>query len=244
MNSIKIKMKNEDFDIIENWDMTQIFNEKIKLDFVEYYDEIYLYNEPTDDVKRFGLFNSYRIKIINPITIMDENPCIIVQAVTRGDDEHPYVKNELRYEFLNDKLTLNMFVGSTAATMDKSLEEYDKLEAVYKYICGLAFRTVMYINYKMLSDRVEKNIPFKDNIQENKTENKTEKTEKKYYSLCEAIKYISKSHGGHHEIKCEKWSVRGHYRKYKNGKTIFIKEFTKGKKKDETIQIKQKIYMV
>lgn len=37
----------------------------------------------------------------------------------------------------------------------------------------------------------------------------------------------------HKNIHCPAWGVRGHYRHYKNGNTIFIKAYTKGKYKDK-----------
>lgn len=38
----------------------------------------------------------------------------------------------------------------------------------------------------------------------------------------------------------ENWAVRGHYRHYKNGKTIFIEGYEKGKKRQEKLQRKTK----
>ena len=35
-------------------------------------------------------------------------------------------------------------------------------------------------------------------------------------------------HGGHHRSPRGQFSVRGHYRHYKNGKTVWIREYTKG----------------
>ena len=35
------------------------------------------------------------------------------------------------------------------------------------------------------------------------------------------------------QITCPAWGVRGHYRHYKNGKTVFIQPYVKGKKRDE-----------
>ncbi|MBO7673044.1 hypothetical protein J6S88_06525 [bacterium] len=41
----------------------------------------------------------------------------------------------------------------------------------------------------------------------------------------------------HHEITCDCWGVKGHYRHYKSGKVVFIKPFKKGKNKDNEIDI-------
>ena len=41
------------------------------------------------------------------------------------------------------------------------------------------------------------------------------------------------------EISCPAWGVRGHFRHYKSGKTVFIQPYVKGKKRDE---YKGKVY--
>lgn len=42
-------------------------------------------------------------------------------------------------------------------------------------------------------------------------------------------------------ITCEAWGVRGHYRRYKNGKVVYIKPYVKGKKRNE-VEPKDTIY--
>lgn len=61
------------------------------------------------------------------------------------------------------------------------------------------------------------------------------KIDNKVYSLNNIIRYVSACKSGiHKNITCECWSVRGHYRHYKNGKVTFIKSYTKGVKRNET----------
>lgn len=58
----------------------------------------------------------------------------------------------------------------------------------------------------------------------------------KIYLFDDIIKYIHDNYvskGGHHNIQCPCWEVRGHYRRYKSGKVVFIKSFKKGKKRNE-----------
>lgn len=43
------------------------------------------------------------------------------------------------------------------------------------------------------------------------------------------------------EYKCEAWGVRGHIRHLKNGKTVFVRPYVKGKKRDE-VKAQDKIY--
>jgi hypothetical protein len=45
-----------------------------------------------------------------------------------------------------------------------------------------------------------------------------------------------------HIITCEHWSVKGHYRHYKNGKVVWISPHERGKNKDTKIQ--NKVYKI
>lgn len=61
---------------------------------------------------------------------------------------------------------------------------------------------------------------------------------KEEYKLFDVIRKYSKhiNHNKHH-YSCEAWEVKGHFRHYKNGKTVWVKPFTKGKGK-----VKEKEY--
>lgn len=52
---------------------------------------------------------------------------------------------------------------------------------------------------------------------------------------------IAKS--GNRAITCPCWSVRGHYRHYKSGKVVFIKNYEKGKEKGK-VKPKDKTYTI
>ena len=101
-------------------------------------------------------------------------------------------------------------------------------------------------NYIMSANRTRKIIKRQWN-NKNKT-NKEVKTPtpKKVYLLDEIIEYVYENKlnkGNHNEIQCPCWSVRGHYRHYKSGKVVFVKNYLKGKKRD-TEQPKPKEYYV
>ncbi|MBU5480913.1 hypothetical protein [Blautia sp. MSJ-19] len=70
----------------------------------------------------------------------------------------------------------------------------------------------------------------------------------KVFLLDDLVEYVVKNniypkHSAHHSIQCPCWSVRGHYRTYKSGKTVFVKPHRKGKKR-ETAEPKENIYIV
>lgn len=95
-------------------------------------------------------------------------------------------------------------------------------------------KTTKEITHKILSS--EKQVK-KKNIPENK----------KVFlfgEICDYF-YLDKLSGNmqSREIVCPCWSVRGHYRHYKSGKVIFVKEYKKGKERANT-EPKDKTYTV
>ncbi len=82
----------------------------------------------------------------------------------------------------------------------------------------------------------------------NKERIEIEKTNRKYkpinerkeykpkteYKLFEIIrKYQKHINSNRHNITCDYWEVKGHFRHYKNGKVVYIKPFSKGKNKEK-----------
>lgn len=70
----------------------------------------------------------------------------------------------------------------------------------------------------------------------------------KIFLLDEIVEYVDEQGltaqpTGTHTITCPCWGVRGHYRHYKSGKTVFVKAFKKGKDR-ETAEPQDKIYTV
>jgi len=66
----------------------------------------------------------------------------------------------------------------------------------------------------------------------------------KIYLFDDIVKYVSENYipeGSHHNIQNPCWEVRGHYRHYKSGKTVFVKSYRKGKQRDK-IEPKSKEY--
>lgn len=75
-------------------------------------------------------------------------------------------------------------------------------------------------------------------------EHRISTSQNKIYLLDDIVKYVYDNYvpqGGTHNIQCECWGVRGHYRTYKSGKKIWINAFKKGKKRNET-EPKDKTY--
>lgn len=74
----------------------------------------------------------------------------------------------------------------------------------------------------------EKTIPKERIIRPKADGNKT-------YLFRDIVKYVNhQKQKEKHNITCECWGVRGHYRHYKNGNVTFIHEYQKGKKRNES----------
>lgn len=111
-------------------------------------------------------------------------------------------------------------------------------------IAEIVIRTMVYImntpRNKILKPKVTKEIA------KNKYKNLKTKKDNKIYLLDEIVEYVNDngltvSSYGTHKINCPCWSVRGHYRHYKNGRVVFVKSYEKGKEKGRT-KPKNKVY--
>lgn len=94
-------------------------------------------------------------------------------------------------------------------------------------------------------DKITKEIISKDKANKKK-DNKNVYGNKKVYLLDEIVEYVNNNgltvlSNGTYKINCPCWSVRGHYRHYKNGRVVFVKSYEKGKEKGRT-KPKNKVY--
>jgi hypothetical protein len=116
--------------------------------------------------------------------------------------------------------------------------------------CELAVILVYKICNYIMSAPKEKVIKEKIKVDVNKAKRKNiaSNNQKKIYLLREIIEYVQDNNfqsenKSTHKISCDCWGVRGHYRHYKSGKVVFIKEYKKGKNRDKK-EPQGKIYTV
>lgn len=100
-------------------------------------------------------------------------------------------------------------------------------------------------NRKYIMTKIEERDKKVKEVKKTKSNSRHKKNNKKYekkeiYLLNELVEYVSNSNS-HHVITCECWTVRGHYRHYKNGKIVFIPSYNKGKYKNKNIE-QDKVY--
>lgn len=125
-------------------------------------------------------------------------------------------------------------------------KEEDKQYAPLYTECAERIYAVM--SYIMTTERkrVEKQRPAQKASPKKKHKSKSEN--KSIYLLSEIVDYVNDNGllirpSGNHKITCPCWSVRGHYRTYKNGKKVFVKSFEKGKERGK-VAPKQHTYVV
>ena len=120
----------------------------------------------------------------------------------------------------------------------------------YRFVaCCVVENIVKLCNYIMSANREkvykESNKNYKNN---NNLTTSSIRTNKKVFLLDEIVEYVHDNNllsknKSTHNIQCDCWGVRGHYRHYKNGKVVFVKEYKKGKNRDKK-EPQGKIYTV
>ena len=149
----------------------------------------------------------------------------------------------LLYEqFLNDELR-------------NPKQRHERQIQMQRFIINLVFEFEFFVMHGLEHRKVtEKEYASKvlKQEKENKKKNKTRKPNQQLNTIInidEIVKYIKPGDfkrivtGSSRTYQCEDWEVRGHWRHYKNGKTIFINSYHKGVKRNEGIE-KDKTYTI
>ena len=182
-----------------------------------------------------GLNIVFAAKIFFDNNIVDDG--IQIHLIVHGGNP---VKESIAYEVkYNDYYYANMSVYCNNNSKKWTDIGYD-----------IAFLVLRVITYIMSYDRkrVQKKISLNHNPKEEEILKRNKPCDTKIFLLDEIVEYVDKNglnkkiENGR-EIQCPCWSVRGHYRHYKSGKVVFVKNYLKGKKRD-TEQPKPKEYFV
>ena len=96
-------------------------------------------------------------------------------------------------------------------------------------------------------ERIQKKKTSESSENNNKEQRKEYKP-KNIYLLDEIVDYVNENgltiqSSDTHKINCPCWSVRGHYRHYKSGKVVFVKNYKKGKERGK-INPQNKTYTI
>ena len=63
------------------------------------------------------------------------------------------------------------------------------------------------------------------------------------YLLDDIVEYVS-NNKSIHKFTCECWTVRGHFRHYKNGTVGWVSSYEKGSKRNSGVISKEKVYII
>lgn len=115
-------------------------------------------------------------------------------------------------------------------------------------LAQLVLRVILYImttpREKIVKTKIQNEVKENANIESKKKPS----AENKVYLLDEIVDYVNENgltiqSSGTHKINCPCWSVRGHYRHYKSGKVVFVKNYKKGKERGK-INPQNKTYTI
>ena len=123
--------------------------------------------------------------------------------------------------------------GDISKTADQAADELKKFACAH---LAMVFITESYIMTKQRNRKVkyEEIEPNEVKLDSNVKKRKHIKKRKDEPITIDFDDIVSGRimHGRKHIIRCGKWPVRGHYRHYKSGKVVFIKQFEKGKNRN------------
>lgn len=124
------------------------------------------------------------------------------------------------------------------------LEDFKKKGYVENgtYIVEMVLKVICYIQYTS-KHRLRTNIVGTNNYNKHKNIPYVSRNGNKIYLLDDIKLYDNCVRDSGKEIQCPCWSVRGHYRHYKNGKVVFIQSYNKGKDR-ANVKPKAKEYYV
>lgn len=109
-------------------------------------------------------------------------------------------------------------------------------EIMYKRIYQALFALSYYDD---VFDVEEKTVKVNSKKTANKARSRHHNNAVKHYKVFKIknAEDLKRTMAKHHTITCELWGVKGHYRRYKSGKTVYIAPYTKGRNKDKDITV-------
>ena len=147
-------------------------------------------------------------------------------------------KHEFSWDFINHEYNKDDVMYDRCKCFEYDRESYIKNEIADDFQIEAELSCIIWACYYIMTAKREKSVKPKGTPRGQKESIKESKKhyDKKVFLLDEIIEYVNEigisqnTHTGK-PINCPCWSVRGHYRHYKSGKVIFVKEHEKGKQR-------------
>lgn len=190
------------------------------------------------------LFNEFRLCIKGRLFRHKEEANLVykIEIDGYGDNQAIYIRKIMNHqsgkrdisEFV---ITINEFLNNVLKMLqdniNKQIYEMEIDEEVVELLVPMFF--MHYCIDKAMNQQYEykeiTNKKYKPMNERSKSKPKTE------YKLFEIIrKYERHINKNRHNMTCEHWEVKGHFRHYKSGKVVYIKPFSKGKNKEAKIE--------
>ena len=111
---------------------------------------------------------------------------------------------------------------------------------IKQYIMNESYNRKVVIRDRLAKDETSSVEDIVGDIKDLKKKIKNQKKQRVACLLSDIINYATVM--GHKEIHCECWSVRGHFRHYKNGKVVWVKPHEKGAKRNSGFKTEDKTY--
>lgn len=224
----------------------------IRLTTDEFYEVLTFHMSTEEEVKVWNhieengfLFNEYILTIKGKYFGIDTD--LVYRVWIKGEKEEQKIKIREIIKEESGKLekeeyetTINQFLSSLEESLTYEVERRKRKEKGKKklfeadhilapmYFMRYCIYKAMNREYIEVTETKKRYKPIKERA---KAKPKTE------YKLFEIIrKYERHINHNRHNMTCEHWEVKGHFRHYKNGKVVYIKPFSKGKNKEAKVE--------
>lgn len=159
--------------------------------------------------------------------------------VNYGCKGNTYLKKEVKRMLYEDKKDAEKETKLKPAVM----MTYASFLAIEYYLLQNLPKIKRDVKYRIQKESKPKDETKRQNKKEALHIVKLEKLDYEFPSTDILKSKGTRNAGAIYQFVCECWGVRGHYRHYKNGKTVFIKPYEKGKKRNQGNYI-EKRYVV
>lgn len=208
-----------------------------------------LFNKEVLDKQLFKVMYENHHYPLSSFSIFIEIPELVPQKLSNKmflfsfftDDETIEVHH---VEPFYGELIFHLFPYNESGMLVESIKpkNIDTSTEFYQEIIKIAFNNFMFFSYKMLSSKTKiiKEKGSKNNTVKNVLTKPLKQSSKIQIQnktiICENVKNDENSNVVKiYQRHTETWNVRGHFRKYKSGKEVWIKPYKKGKKGGDSI---------
>lgn len=210
--------------------------------------------ELTDMLLNDFIFDEFRVIFegVFKATVRLENGTKKGRATIVGKEERAEDRRETHtfsWDFLNYRYNKEDMMSDKCKCFDYDRESYIKNLIADDYQINAECSIILWFCYYVMTVKRERIV--KKSVSKNKqtTNQKSKKQQdKKIFLFDEIVEYVNenklnRTSQNRNVMKCPCWGVRGHYRHYKSGKVVFVKEYKKGKERANT-EPKDKTYTV